>query len=51
VPYERLATINDRQSFMDHLKDLTYALGTGMPPPSKRRVKRSRKPPRGQAGQ
>lgn len=49
VPFERLATIEDRQSFMDHLKDLTYALGAGMPPPSKRRMKRPRKAPRARA--
>ena len=37
VPFERLAGINDRQSFMDVLKDITYSLGETVPencPPS-----------------
>ncbi|MEI9929133.1 MAG: lysophospholipid acyltransferase family protein [Rhizomicrobium sp.] len=48
IPYERLAAFNDRQSFMDHLKDLTYALGDNVPDPPKDRVKRPRKAPREQ---
>jgi putative hemolysin len=45
IPYERLAEINDRQSFMDHLRHRTYALGADMPRPSKQRVKRPRRAP------
>ncbi|HTT96959.1 MAG TPA: lysophospholipid acyltransferase family protein [Rhizomicrobium sp.] len=48
IPYERLATFNDRNSFMDHLKDLTYALGENLPRAPKDRVKRPRKAPREQ---
>ena len=46
IPYERLMAINDRQSFMDHLKDLTYALGENMPRAPKKRVKRPRRAPK-----
>jgi putative hemolysin len=49
IPYERLATFNDRQSFMDHLKDLTYALGDNIPSAPKDRIKRPRRAPREQA--
>jgi hypothetical protein len=46
VPYERLAVINDRKSFMDVLKNITYSLGGAVPEePSKPRVKRPRRPP------
>ncbi len=31
IPYERLAGINDRQSVMDKLKEITYSLGEGQP--------------------
>jgi len=48
IPYERLATFNDRNSFMDHLKDLTYALGDNLPRAPKDRIKRPRKAPREQ---
>ncbi len=46
VPYERLAGINDRQSFMDMLKDMTYSLGDDVPDDlPKTRVKRPRRAP------
>jgi putative hemolysin len=46
VPYERLAGINDRQSFMDLLKAITYSLGDTVPEKlSKPRVKRPRRGP------
>ena len=46
VPYERLAGINDRQSFMDLLKSITYSLGGTVPEkPAKKRVKRPRRAP------
>jgi hypothetical protein len=42
VPYERLAGINDRQSVMDLLKNITYSLGETVPtkPPRTRRRKK-----------
>jgi putative hemolysin len=45
IPYERLATITDRTAFMNHLRDVTYALGQYAPRPPKKRVKRPRKAP------
>ncbi len=46
VPYERLSGINDRQSFMDLLKDMTYSLGGAVPEKlPKTRVKRPRRAP------
>jgi|SRR5579871_2507511 len=47
VPYERLAGINDRQSFMDLLKSITYSLGETVPEklPKKKRVRRPRRAP------
>jgi len=46
VPYERLAGINDRQSVMDVLKNITYSLGGAVPEKlPKSRVKRPRRPP------
>ncbi|MGH6872159.1 MAG: lysophospholipid acyltransferase family protein [Rhizomicrobium sp.] len=37
IPFADLATINDREQFMDHLRRVTYRLGEGLP-------KRPRKP-------
>jgi len=31
IPYAKLSTINDRESFMNYLRQATYALGAGMP--------------------
>lgn len=31
IPYRDLAAINDREKFMDHLREVTYALGQGLP--------------------
>lgn len=46
IPYERLAGINDRQSVMDVLKQITYSLGGTVPEKTlKSRVKRPRRPP------
>jgi len=40
IPYARLATINDRERFMDYLRQATYALGAGMPKlPRRRKLK------------
>ena len=46
VPYDALASITDRYAFMQHLRDLIYALGEGVPSPPKPRVKRPRRAPR-----
>jgi len=40
IPYERLATIADRQTFMNLLRQSTYALGEGLPKPPRTRAKR-----------
>jgi putative hemolysin len=45
VPYETLAAITDRYAFMQHLRELTYALGAGVQTPPKPRVKRPRRAP------
>jgi putative hemolysin len=46
VPYDALASITDRTAFMQHLKDLTYALGVGVQSPPKPDVKRPRRAPK-----
>jgi len=46
VPFDKLQGINDRQSFMDHLKAMTYALGDDVPNPPKTRIKRPRGTPK-----
>lgn len=45
VPYEALASIGDRHEFMQHLRDMTYALGAGVSNPPKTRIKRPRRAP------
>jgi len=45
LPFERVAGINDRQSVMDKLRDITYALGDGVPSKVKKAPKRPRKAP------
>ena len=40
IPYAKLAAINDRESFMNYLRQATYALGAGMPKlPRRRKLK------------
>ncbi len=46
VPYDALASITDRYAFMQHLRDLTYALGVGVQNPPKPRIKRPRHAPK-----
>ncbi|HWD26234.1 MAG TPA: lysophospholipid acyltransferase family protein [Rhizomicrobium sp.] len=47
LPYERVAGINDRQSVMDKLREITYSLGDGAPAKYERRGgKRPRRDPR-----
>ena len=46
IPYERIAGINDRQSVMDRLKDITYSLGGAVPEKlPKTRIKRPKRAP------
>jgi putative hemolysin len=46
ISYERLAGINDRQSVMDTLKDITYSLGDAVPEKlPKTRIKRPKRAP------
>lgn len=46
VPYDALASITDRYAFMQHLRQMTYALGAGVPNPPKPFVKRPKRAPR-----
>ena len=46
VPFDQLGQIDDRHEFMDQLKRMTYALGTGLPIPPKPSVKRPRRAPK-----
>jgi putative hemolysin len=46
IPYDRLVTIKDRHALMEHLKDATYALGSGVPNPPKSKIKRPRSAPK-----
>ncbi|MGC9953222.1 MAG: lysophospholipid acyltransferase family protein [Rhizomicrobium sp.] len=46
VPYGALASITDRYAFMQHLRELTYALGAGVQSPPKPRMKRPRRAPK-----
>jgi putative hemolysin len=45
IPYDRLAGINDRQSVMDKLKEITYSLGDGVPAKPTMRSKKPRRAP------
>ncbi len=49
VPYEKLSTTSDRHRFMEDLRAMTYALGTGVPEPPKSRVRRPRRAPKRKA--
>ncbi len=46
VPFDRLPAADDRHAFMSRLRQMTYALGEGVPPPPKPRVRRPRHAPR-----
>ena len=46
VPFERLPAMGDRHAFMNELREMTYALGQGVPTPPKTRIKRPRTPPK-----
>lgn len=45
VPFDQIAPIADRQAVMNHLRDITYALGQGMQDPPRTRQKRPRRAP------
>ena len=46
LPYERIAGINDRQTVMDMLKEITYSLGEAVPDKlPRKRVKRPKRAP------
>ena len=45
ISYDRLAGINDRQSVMDKLKEITYSLSDGVPVKVEKAPKRPRKAP------
>jgi putative hemolysin len=46
VPFDRLPSMTDRQAFMGQLREMTYALGRGIPNPPKTRIKRPRSAPK-----
>jgi putative hemolysin len=46
LPFDKLPPMSDRQAFMNQLRDMTYALGEGVPNPPKSKVKRPRTAPR-----
>ncbi len=46
VPFEQLPSMTDRQAFMGQLREMTYALGRGIPNPPKTRIKRPRSAPK-----
>ena len=46
VPYDALASITDRYAFMQHLRQMTYALGAGVLNPPKPFIKRPKRAPR-----
>ena len=46
VPFDRLPAMADRHAFMSELREMTYALGHGVPTPPKSRVKRPRRAPK-----
>lgn len=46
VPFEQLPSMGDRHAFMNDLREMTYALGHGVPTPPRTRIKRPRTPPK-----
>ncbi|MBU6299426.1 MAG: lysophospholipid acyltransferase family protein [Alphaproteobacteria bacterium] len=46
VPYDTVASIIDRHAFMQYLRQMTYALGTGVKNPPKPFVRRPKRAPR-----
>lgn len=50
IPFENLPAIVDRQAFMNRLREMTYALGAGVPEPAKSKVKRPRRAPKAASG-
>lgn len=46
IPFERLPAMTDRQAFMRRLREMTYALGAGVPNPPKPKLRRPRGAPK-----
>jgi putative hemolysin len=46
IPFDRLPDMADRQAFMSRLRDMTYALGEGVPNPPKSKIKRPLRAPK-----
>ncbi len=46
IPFERLPDMADRQAFMTRLREMTYALGEGVPNPPKSKIKRPLRAPK-----
>src|ERR1700691_396132 len=46
IPYDRLPDMADRQAFMSQLREMTYALGDGVPNPPKSKVRRPLRAPK-----
>jgi putative hemolysin len=50
VAFEQLPSMGDRHAFMSDLREMTYALGDGVPTPPRTRIKRPRTPPKRRSG-
>jgi hypothetical protein len=46
IPFEKVASIGDRQEFMNYLREETYKLGEGITLPKKKGEKRPRTAPK-----
>ncbi len=46
IQYDQLPDMSDRQAFMSRLREMTYALGAGVPNPPKSKIRRPRRPPK-----
>jgi putative hemolysin len=46
IPFDRLPDMGDRQAFMTRLREMTYALGEGVPSPPKSKIKRPLRAPK-----
>jgi putative hemolysin len=46
MPFDKLPAMGDRHAFMNQLREMTYALGEGVPTPPKTRIRRPRSAPK-----
>ena len=46
IPFGKLPDTGDRQAFMRNLREMTYRLGEGVPPPTNSNVKRPKRAPK-----